>query len=400
VGAQDREPDRVTSPAEELDFGSRRPARRTGGQGALITVLVVVVAALAIRAEQSPHSRQPSLPSASTSAMPTSPAPVISRGPARAAPPLELPLGDRLLGIKAGWELFGRGPHEVVRIQFAKRVVTRTSVPPLLSTGPVSFVVGPQGAIVRPLDMVPGYLVPDGHFARALPGALRRGGLALPGPKLGQVWVQTGDLRRPTMSLIDSRGQPTGVTVHLPSSQQLVSSDGRGYLLVTRASGVYDARPDGLRRVTTGQLLAVGPTRWLTIRCVRHRQCVEVVIDRARGTRHVLGQPVDRDLREPVGLISPDGAVAALPRTHSSGRVTLRLLDLASGMDREYAISLSAQGMFGSEVAWSPDSRWLFVVTASGRLLAVDAHTGIAHQLGVALPQLSQLVVRSAAASA
>ncbi len=46
-------------------------------------------------------------------------------------------------------------------------------------------------------------------------------------------------------------------------------------------------------------------------------------------------------------------------------------------------------------MAWSPDSRWLFVAAADGKLLAVNARTGQAKSLGVTLPAVSQVAIRA-----
>jgi sugar lactone lactonase YvrE len=48
-------------------------------------------------------------------------------------------------------------------------------------------------------------------------------------------------------------------------------------------------------------------------------------------------------------------------------------------------------------LAWSPDGKWLFVVAAHGKLLAIWAATGQVTGLGVTLPPLQQIAVRSAA---
>jgi hypothetical protein len=53
-------------------------------------------------------------------------------------------------------------------------------------------------------------------------------------------------------------------------------------------------------------------------------------------------------------------------------------------------------GASSQTLAWSPDSRWLFVITASGTLAAVNAHTGQVEELGLGLSGLSQIVIRSA----
>ena len=49
---------------------------------------------------------------------------------------------------------------------------------------------------------------------------------------------------------------------------------------------------------------------------------------------------------------------------------------------------------YDGALAWSPDSRWLFVASADGRLFPVEAATGQVHDLGVPLPPIEQLAVR------
>jgi hypothetical protein len=44
-------------------------------------------------------------------------------------------------------------------------------------------------------------------------------------------------------------------------------------------------------------------------------------------------------------------------------------------------------------MVWSPDSRWLFVVTAAGHVAAIDSATRQVRGLGLQLPFIEQLVV-------
>ncbi|MEU7779125.1 hypothetical protein [Micromonospora parva] len=53
----------------------------------------------------------------------------------------------------------------MARIDFAHGRITTTAVPALRSGGPVSFLVGPDRVVIRPLEAVPGYVVPDGKPA-------------------------------------------------------------------------------------------------------------------------------------------------------------------------------------------------------------------------------------------
>jgi hypothetical protein len=362
---------------DEVRFGSLRPRGHRWPRWLLIVIAaaasIAVVVVMVLGHQKKPH---------------------------RAGPLVAVSdVGHRLLGVTAGWQLLAYGPGGMIRIQFAGGRITRTAVPPLQSTGSFSFVVGPSQAIIRPLDFVPGYLVPDGHPARRLRGALGLGGPAVvPGPQPGLVWVQAG-YAATSMSLAWLDGRMTGVSMRLPpgSGPWLAAADGQGYALVfylgagANAGAVYDVRPSGFRRIA-GSVSAAGPTRWLTVDCNHHR-CSNVVVDPASGERRRLpGQPA-RSAGAP-GVIAPDGSAAAV--IGISGRqVTLHLIDLASGTSVRIPVTLDQGSIDGQTLAWSPDSRWLFVVTARGRLAAVGARTHRVEGLGVALPPVSQIAIRS-----
>jgi hypothetical protein len=316
-------------------------------------------------------------------------------------------LGHPLLGVRAGWELFGRGPGEVVRIQFARGRITRTAHPPLSSGGPVTFVTDAEGALVRPIDFVPGYLIPDGEPAREAPGALDAGGPVFPGPDPRHLWVSssTSDDR---MVLVGVDGRRTGPSIAAPPQSSPVNTslsaipDQTGYLLFPGIGGVYDVRPSGTSRVTTGTVLAVGPTRWLAAECNSHARCRPVVIDRSTGVRYPLNTRVPLSTRlngavpSTVGVISPDGATAAV--LLGSPQARIEIIDLATGAAHTLPLRIDLSevdmGWAWESMVWSPDSRWLFVA-ANGDLYAVNQRTGqitnLSHTLGPALPQLFQL---------
>jgi hypothetical protein len=74
----------------------------------------------------------------------------------------------------------------VARIDFAHGRITTTAVPALRSGGPVSFLVGPDRVVIRPLEAVPGYGVPDGEAATEMTANSPQGsGAARPGPDVG-----------------------------------------------------------------------------------------------------------------------------------------------------------------------------------------------------------------------
>ena len=214
--------------------------------------------------------------------------------------------GHHLLGVQAAWELLGYGPGRAVRVQLARGRVTQTVVPPLGSTGAFSFVAGPSQVLIRPWDVEPGYLVADGQPARPLPRVLGQGGETLPGPRPGQVWVQT---QRLSLTLLRLDGSRTGVSIRLPAGGWwLASANGRGNVLLSGVGEIYDVWPGGSRRIG-GMLAAVGPTRWLTVNCYRPHRCADVVTNPATWAQRQLGgPPIASVSAASPGVIAPDGA--------------------------------------------------------------------------------------------
>src|SRR5580700_2548825 len=176
-------------PPDGVEFLDAGPERGMGAASRLRRrpKLLLVVAAVAVAAAVtavvgsggSPAGSPTTLPRAasSRSSVP-GPSSTASSGVVSTSAAKVTILGHPLLGVRARWELFGRGPGEVVRIQFARGRITWTAHPPLSSGGPVTFVTDAEGALVRPIDFVPGYLIPDGEPAREAPGALGAGGPA------------------------------------------------------------------------------------------------------------------------------------------------------------------------------------------------------------------------------
>jgi hypothetical protein len=384
-----------------VEFGGpKRSATPKNLRTVWLVLAVVVVATIALVAVvQGRRTGQPSASPTSASPAQTSSAsqPVTEQPtPDASQQPIVTDVGEALLGITGSWELFVRGPQEIVRIELARGRVTRTPVPPLSSGGPVSFVIGSSWAIIRPLDAVPGYLVRDGQPAQRLGGDLRGQGPALPGPDPDHVWVPASNDSQDRMVLVDATtGTRTGPGIPFPPGiPMFASSDGAGYLLLNGVGGVYDARLDGLHRVTTGAILAIGPTRWLTAECDDRYRCATVVVDRATSARHSLGNVI-RSIDVPIGVISPDGTTAALSQPDTAGGTSVHLVSLNTGADQQLAISTGQPSFIDAVLAWSPDSQWLFVADRRGQLIAVDAPTAHVHDLGVSLPAVSQLAIRT-----
>ena len=361
---------------EIVNFG--RPTRpRRYRPGTLLLACLVAAAVVLVGARSGIHRRPP------------------------APPPMTVTsYGHPILGVQAGWQLVGLDASGVVAVQFARGRIVRTSIPRLAGDGIVSLVTAPGEVLVRPLDNVPGYVVPDGEPAQPLTGVLSQAGTLLPGPNPAQQWLDGGNL-----VLIGPGGKPE--QAHLPESALLwatqvpVISDGRGGLLLTGASGtVYDANGGALRTINALPI-AVGSRDWLGLQC-DNDSCQDAVISAATGASRTLpgGPAADLDPWpwQPLpGVASPDGALAAVvARGNPDTPAWLDLISLSSGAVLRVHVPVAPDAATES-LAWSPDSRWLFVVTAHGALAIVDARTGRPRILSLGLSGLRQIVIRPAA---
>lgn len=239
----------------------------------------------------------------------------------------------------------------------------------------MSFIAGNGWALIRPIDFVPGYLISDGRSARALIGALGQGGPAFPGPDLNHTWVPASDNAPNRMVLVGVDGRRTGLSLPIPAGTSPLSAtpDQTGYLLFPGSGGVYDVRTSSTSRITTGAVLAVGPTRWLTADCNDRARCKAIVTDRASGARRALATRLGQVNPRP-GVIAPDGAKAAL--VVQSPSPAIEIIDLATGGAHALSLRIDLSTVNEESLVWSPDSRWLFTTDANGRLYAVNAHTG------------------------
>ena len=314
--------------------------------------------------------------------------------------------GKPLLGVRAGWQLFARGPDDLLRIEFAQGRIIWTYVPFLKTASPaVVFLVGPHEAVIRPVVFLPGYVVPDGGQARRLTGPLAGRGAPIPGlPGTQTAWITTGSRTSPSLSLVTLSGHRSGPRIRFrPGGQQELStaaSDGRGGVLVTNGfNGAYDAGPSWDRPVP-GWVIAVGPASWLTQTCNwRYSRCRYEVIDNSDGARRLLpgvfsspsyiGWP-------PNGVIAPDGSTAAVPLTGPDGTTTVHLISLRTGVNRDLPVQTFVAGSGGVQesMAWSPDSRWLFVATLTGELVAINARSHHVWPLAIAAV-IDQVAIRS-----
>ena len=355
-------------------------------------VALLAIGALTVGALVVAHHHTAKAHSAGTTPVTTTPAFVTPTSPVSV-----YSVGHPLLGVTARWDLFGLGNGVVVRVQPALGRVTVTALPGGGGGAAESLLALPGRVVVRPVNSGRSYSVTDGASAVPLSGRLMaplsHAGAVLPGPVLGQEWVQTSpaDEDATVMTLIGTDGRSVGGPVHVPGDGYL-SGDGGGHLIyTTRVNNVYYATAPGRWRVTTtGQLLAIGADRVVTVEHGRPGYRT-VVTEVPSGSRLVFA--AHGFVADPVlGPVSPDGRTAAvLSGSFHATRVVL--VDLRTGVERNPSVAASDDG---SSLAWSPDGRWLLAVTAAGRVVAIDARTATVHSLGVTLPPLTQLIIRPA----
>lgn len=377
----------------DLDAAEDLPARHRPRQRWLWLLLAaVLVGGLIVQANRHTPAAAPNA-QRSRSAAPSG----ITAAPETpsTAPVTVTRLAHPLLGQTGSWTLFGRGGRALVRIDLARSEITRTVIPALQSSGPVYFVPAAGEVIIRPLDFVASYAVPDGRPVQPLPASFGPGGPIFPGPDPGHVWVASADELDPTVVLTSLDGHPTGTVIRLqdPGDSQVAVGDGAGYLLVTTSEGVYRAQPGQLRRLSNGPLLATGPTGWLVTECDRQGHCQRVLIDRTSYRRRVLGPEIANSHRPPWGAISPDGGTAAIFDLGFDGLETIELLDLHTGSLRPTGLHLQRE-YDDSTIRWSPDGSWLFAIDLEGGLDVLTLATGQIRSLPVTLSPLTQLAVR------
>lgn len=380
-----------------LDAGSAEDAQvrqRSGRRWLWLLLAAVLVAAVLVQA-----NRHPSVPAAAPASRSTAPSSAsVAPQTTKTAPITVTQLQRPLLGQTGNWTLFGRSDGVLIRIDLARNEITRTVVPSLQSGAPVYFVPAAGEVIIRSLDFVPSFVVPDGRPARPVPAGFGPGGPIFPGPDAGHVWVDTGDNEHQAVTLTALDGSATGTVLRLPAGSsplEAVGGGGAGQLLVTSENGLYLVQLERVRHISTGNLLATGPTGWLVAECVQPRHCRQVLIDRVTGQRRLLGpESANGGYRAPWGQIAPDGRTAAIFDVGSDGHNTVELVDLHTGSISPTGLHLYETVNDGT-IGWSPDGRWLFAIDLNGNLTVLDQATRQVRSLPGPLPPLTQLAIRA-----
>jgi len=281
---------------------------------------------------------------------------------------------DKALMPGAGsGEVYLQTATAIFRVELATGRITRTPTPKLEQFS--SFVAGPGWVVSKTIDNDSGVVVRTGHRATPLPAGLRPNGRLHPAPG-GDLWLTPEEPLHRTRIVrrLDVDGRPApGGTIRLPDEPGTLSSDGARYLVVTNPSGVYQYRPSGPRRLTTGALIAVGAHHLLVWDCDDQARCNPYRVARTGGARTRLGvdhQPLlglyQHDPAQAAafgGDLSPDGTHAALrvPGTQP-GSEPLAVLDLATGTTNTVPGSLTDTNP-NAQYAWTANSRWLLAIT-------------------------------------
>jgi hypothetical protein len=193
------------------------------------------------------------------------------------------------------------------------------------------------------------------------------------------------------MSLVTLTGKPAGLDLTLPPYLGPGIADGSGYVLFQGVGGLYRGGRGGLQRVTTGQLIAVGPTGMVTVDCDDRARC-GIVLRTRDGRTSVVPALLEPQGPNP-GALSPDGTSMVVYTNGQAGEVSAALVELANGASHSIDLPLPATGAEGT-IVWSPDGRWLFAVDASQQLKVINAWTLAVTDLAPGLPPIHQLVVR------
>jgi hypothetical protein len=179
---------------------------------------------------------------------------------------------------------------------------------------------------------------------------------------------------------IDAEGNETGRVFPIPAGVWPQAGDPAGGVVVGAPGGTYQVGPNGVRRLTTGTLIALSPRIAVVTDCGEDfSDCGLFVLDRATGQRTALdpgiteaGDPIGIfDLQnagfwgspELMGAVSPDDRWA--PTMMAGSRQQFGLLDLTTGEFVPVAPNPP------SSLWWAPDGRSA-IYNQNSRLMLFD----------------------------
>jgi hypothetical protein len=270
-----------------------------------------------------------------------------------------------------------------------------TAPPPAAVRNPAVFRLGERVAVVTDDadGEISGYLaVPDEQMP--LPPGLFGQGPILTGPSPGTVWTSATTSSDSEVDGVDhvlvdlETGAPADPAhwITVPGGV-LLGGDGRGNLVVERGGDVYIATSEGtaasIRRLTTGDLLAIGADTAYVRECDESATCSVVRVDRTDDTRTVLAELPGLasasaiDSRNPapgiVGTgVAPGGDLAVV--STSGGWV---MIDMVDG---RFAILESVDG--DTPFVWSADGARATTIIGADLVVVGRDGTAVVEGLG------------------
>ena len=154
---------------------------------------------------------------------------------------------------------------------------------------------------------------------------------------------------------------------HIPATGEAVVEDSGGAYALDAAGAV--------RRITAGDLVAVGQNHLVVRECNEALVCIHFRIDAVTGDRQLVVVPdFEQQFRgyDPTISVSPDGSMMTY-LDWESGPLERRLVHLDTGATEE--IASNDQYGYGANAGWAADSSGIFVI--DGReLMFHDTTTG------------------------
>ncbi|NND73868.1 MAG: hypothetical protein HKN44_02575 [Ilumatobacter sp.] len=301
----------------------------------------------------------------------------------------------------SGLSILGLGREgDVFQIDIDSGAVISTTAPPLASGAPAYVFADPQGATIASYDNVPSIRFDAATGTARLSGDKGPAGPLAAGPRSGTVW-QVGTRERPTdpltLDLVDSAGEDLGTSIDvgagaasidIGTDATVLGGDGTGGVLIqSELGGTFVFGSDGSAvRITSGEVLAIGPTVAYVRECDEQFVCGVFRLDRATGERVLTEVPAldlaggDEAAGGPFGQsVSPDGNVALVRVSGFAADWTM--VDLAAST----AVPVPGAAV-ASPLLWSADSQWALYL--SGDILRLyDRASGTLRTLNN-LPQL------------
>lgn len=247
---------------DQIQFGSartprwlrqRRPRVRWPAAGAITAIVAAVAVIVAVTSTGAPRHQAGDSTGSAASSVSGSPMSAGSRGQWYDVPgPVAVRLGHplpgeggsgnwELLAVGSGWGPGARAPV-LIRVQLAKGFVTFTSLPWLDSNWAVTVLATEGETLIRPWDVVPGYLVPDVNEIAGDPAPFWPPGTVCPDGTSAAL-LRIGPGQNGTVRLISLRtGAHRDIAVgRLSQNASLVWSPDSRWLFTLAANGAIEA---------------------------------------------------------------------------------------------------------------------------------------------------------------